>query len=134
MQVLIRVAAEDGDTGADLTSLFRWFQRDGQLAAIELSLVPQRKPGAQGGLFDVINALIGDGVGIGGLALSFAAWRQAHRSTATMTIERDGVKIQVTDASAETVSRLVSALSVENPPPDTESTPEPAEPADPDAA
>jgi hypothetical protein len=32
-----------------LASLFRWFQRDEQLAEVELNLVAQREVGAQGG-------------------------------------------------------------------------------------
>jgi len=127
MDVRISAEAEGTEAGEAVASLFRWFRRDEQLAEIELSLVAQREVGAQGGAFEVINALIGDGVGLGSLALSFAAWRRAHRVTAAMTVERDGVKIRVEDASPETVSRLVDALSDVGPPSSTASPQQPDE-------
>lgn len=127
MHVRISAESEGAEAAEVLASLFRWFQRDEQLAEVELSLEAQREVGSQGGAFEVINALIGDGVGLGGLALSFAAWRRAHRVTAAMTVERGGVKIRVEDASPETISRLVDALSDAGPPPSAASPQQPDE-------
>ncbi len=112
MQVRIGVESGTDDAGETLASLYRWLERDDRLVGqVKMALVPKLEPDAQGGIFDVINILINDGVGLGGLALSYSTWRQAHRSRATVSFERDGVTIQVADASAETVRRIAEALS-----------------------
>jgi hypothetical protein len=113
--VLIRVSVDGSHGNVDesssaLTSLFRWLRQDGTLGA-ELRLVSREDPEAQGGAFDLINVLLNDGVGVGGLVLSYATWRQAHRSKAKVRFERDGVTVEMEDASPETLRRIAEALS-----------------------
>jgi hypothetical protein len=129
MLIQIRQDVEGG--GADvMTSLYRWLRRDSRTAGhIELSLVPPQAPDAQGGMFEVINALIGDGSGIGSLVFAYAAWRQAHRSDAAVTFERDGVKIRVTDATSEMLEQVIRALSVTTVPPQHDPAAEPGQDA-----
>jgi hypothetical protein len=110
----VRIGVQSRADAADevLASLFRWLQHDDQLVGrVELKLVPRLEPDAQGGVFDLINVVVNDGVGLGGLILSYATWRQAHRSRTTVSFERDGVTIQVADASAETIQLITEALS-----------------------
>ena len=115
MQVRISAGSEVDGGGEVLSSLFRWLEQDDQLLGhTEITLVSDSSADAQGGVFDLINVVITDGVGLGGLALSYATWRQAHRSSAELKLERDGVTIQVSDASAETVWRIAEALSEQN--------------------
>jgi hypothetical protein len=110
MLIGISVVESGGEENSELTSLFRWLEEDlgpdGQL-----TLRRRHTPGAQGGVFDTINALIGEGVGIGGLALSYATWRQARRSPVKISFERDGVSVVVEDASPETLRRIADALA-----------------------
>ncbi|GAA2052465.1 hypothetical protein GCM10009839_69840 [Catenulispora yoronensis] len=109
----IRISVVDSDSDAEdqiaLRSLYRWLAQDLGPDA-ELTLRPRSAPEAQGGAFEIINALIGDGVGLGGLALSYAAWRQAHRSKARISLERDGLTVTVEDASPEALQRIAEVL------------------------
>ncbi|MFI9051142.1 hypothetical protein [Streptomyces sp. NPDC053427] len=114
MQVDIVVDGEtDGENdGRSLTSLYRWLASDpdaGRRAT--LSLVPGR-PGAgdMGGAFDVINAVVANGIALGGLAVACATWRASRPAAPAVRIERDGVTITVEDGSPDTVNRIVEAL------------------------
>lgn len=110
--MLVRISVEaDGQADhAELASLYRWLQRNAA-PDIRLTLVPQSDPEAQGGVFEVINALISDGSGLGGLALSYAAWRQARRSRSKVRFERDGLTVVVEDGSPEAVRRIAETLA-----------------------
>jgi hypothetical protein len=110
MLVHISVTDDDVQGHATLTTLFRWLRQDLQSGA-QWELRPRRSTDAQGGAFEVINALIGDSVGVGGLALSYAAWRQAHRSPSKITFERDGLTVTVEDASPESLRLIADALA-----------------------
>ncbi|NUP47393.1 MAG: hypothetical protein HOW97_08770 [Catenulispora sp.] len=127
--MLVRISVDAGDdtAHAELTSLFRWLQRE-SAPDTRLTLVPRQDAEAQGGVFEAINALIGDGTGLGGLALSYAVWRRARRSGSKVRFERDGLTVVVEDGSPETVRRIADALSGPSP-----ARPA-AEAADPDGA
>ncbi|MGW1375198.1 effector-associated constant component EACC1 [Streptomyces sp. NPDC002446] len=108
----------DGD-GAELTpatgslaSLYRWLIQDpdvAQQAEVSLGTGPAR-PGAMGGAFEVINAVVTHGIALGSLAVACATWRAARPSAPAVRIERDGVTVTVEDGSPETVRRIVDAL------------------------
>jgi len=109
MQIEIRV--EDASDAWWLPSLYRWLRDDQDVsAAAELTLSRPRDPSSQGALFDVINAVISQGIGVGGLALAYATWRGAHGSAPAVTFSCDKVTVTVTDASPETVRNIVEAL------------------------
>lgn len=92
-----------------LESLFAWIDADERLSVeSRVELQALSRAGTQGGVFDVINAMIGDGVGLAGLAISFATWRRQNREAPSFTIERDGVRIAVSDASKETIERIIA--------------------------
>lgn len=131
--MLVRISVEAGGEAAhaELTSLFRWLQRE-SAPDTRLTLVPRHDGDAQGGVFEAINALIGDGTGVGGLALSYAVWRRARRSGSKIRFERDGLTVVVEDGSPETVRRIADALSGPPPAPPATAGAEAADPADPD--
>lgn len=106
MLVQLRIREEGSEW---LESLFLWLEEDPRLgsgSSVAMRAVPS--PGSQGGAFDVINAVLGDGIGIGGLALSYASWRRANPKAPEVTVERDGTKITVIDGSEEAIQRIIT--------------------------
>ena len=63
-----------------------------------------------GGAFEVINAVVADGIALGGLVVACATWRSSRPAAPAVRIERDGVTITVEDGSPDTVNRIVDAL------------------------
>jgi hypothetical protein len=106
--VLVQLRFEE-DGSEWLESLFAWIDADERLGMgtkIELQALP--RVGTQGSAFDVINATIGDGVSLAGLAISFATWRRQNAKAPSITIERDGLRIEVSDATEETIERIIA--------------------------
>ena len=110
--MLISISVEESgpEDHSVVTSLFRWLKQDLGPGA-QLSLHARQVPDAQGGAFDVINALIGDGVGLAGLALAYSTWRQAHRSPQKIRFEHDGLTVVVEDASPGSLRRIEEILA-----------------------
>ncbi|MGW0631138.1 effector-associated constant component EACC1 [Streptomyces sp. NPDC002758] len=116
MQVRIIVEAGSADDQS-LTSLYHWLAQDPDvIRQAGLALVPERSGlGEMGGAFDVINAIVSNGIALGNLALACAMWRQSRPSAPAVRIERDGVTVTVEDGSPERVSRVVAALGWQRP-------------------
>jgi hypothetical protein len=107
----IQIRVEDASDAWWLPSLYRWLRDDQDVsAAAELTLSRPGDPSSQGAVFDVINAVISQGIGAGGLAVAYATWRGAHRSAPAVTFSCDKVTVTVTDASPETIRNIVEAL------------------------
>lgn len=123
MRIRISASQEPGKQEGALASLYRWLLRDPELAGVGFSVESHGNTGDQGAAFDIINALISDGVGVGGFVISYATWRQAHRSPTTITFERDGLRVQVKDASAETLAEVEQLLARVSQAPDTTRAP-----------
>ena len=106
VRILIRIP---GDEDGWLQSLYQWLDQDHRLSGADLKLQAASVPDAQGGAFDVINAMLNDGISVSSLAISFATWRSARSGAPTVSFERDGheVKLLATDPSDETVRRIV---------------------------
>lgn len=116
MQVDIVMEGDSDDrsaaSAASLTSLYRWLAQDPDVAQqADVSLGSERAaPGDMSGAFDVINAVVANGIALGSLAVACASWRAARPSAPAVRIERNGVTVTVEDASPETVRRIVDAL------------------------
>jgi hypothetical protein len=106
--VLIQLGVQETGS-AWLVALYRWLENDRHLARAKLELVAREVPNGLGGPFEIINTLISDGVGLAGLAISYAGWRRANRAAPAVTFEREGVKITVADASEESL-RIIDDL------------------------
>jgi hypothetical protein len=84
--VQVRVGLAGGGDPAAITSLFRWLARDPEVRRhAEVSLDSGGSAGEMGAL-DVINIVPTQGVGLLGLALAYAAWRDSRAKAPPMTI------------------------------------------------
>lgn len=116
MQVHIVMEGECDDrapaSAASLTSLYRWLVQDPDVAQqADVSLESEQAvAGEMGGAFEVINAVVANGIALGSLAVACATWRAARPTAPAVRIERNGVTVTVEDASPETVRRIVDAL------------------------
>jgi hypothetical protein len=110
VQVDIVVDGESDDQS--LASLYRWLVRDPDIAHhAKVSLTPgPNRAGDMGGAFEVINAVLSNGIALGGLAIACATWRASRPEAPVVRLERDGVTITVEDGSPEMVSRVLEAL------------------------
>ncbi|MFE4369113.1 hypothetical protein ACFRMN_12870 [Streptomyces sp. NPDC056835] len=115
MQVAIVI---DGEADAEsddqpLTSLYRWLTQDPDVSRhAVISLVPEEsRAGDMGGAFEVINAVVAQGIALGSLAVACATWRASRSAAPVVRLERDGVTVTVEDGSPETVTRIVDALN-----------------------
>ena len=107
--MLIRV---DGDDQNALGSLQRWLAGDPELRrSSTFELVPSHpSPGEMGPVFDVINAVISDGTGLGSLIVAYLAWRDSRPHAPAVRIERDGVVVNLAEGSPEAIDEVLSAL------------------------
>ncbi|MFJ1744864.1 hypothetical protein ACIOJD_01280 [Streptomyces sp. NPDC088116] len=115
MQVDIIVDGEGSDEF--LTSLYRWLAQDPDVRyQARVSLSPrQTGPGEMGGALEVINAVVTNGIALGGLAVACATWRAARPAAPAVRIQRGEVTITVEDGSPDTVNRIVEALERHEP-------------------
>jgi hypothetical protein len=110
MEYWIRVEA-DGDD--ELLSLHQWLVEDGEVArGAAIRLEPLRaEPGQMGGVFDAIIATVGDSVALGSLVVSYLSWRDSRSRPSTVRIERDGLVVDLSGSSPETVGHIIEALT-----------------------
>lgn len=115
-QVSIRV---DDPDGRQAGSLYRWLTLDPQVrqdATVSLRTAPPAT-GEMGGVLEVIDVVLSNGVAVGGLLVAVASWRRSRPRPPAPRIEGDTFSIVIEDASPETVRRVLDALtdSPENP-------------------
>lgn len=110
MNLLISI---DGDGQGTLGSLHRWLVADPELrrsSAFEL-VASHPQPGEMGPVFDVINAVISDGTGLGSLIVAYLAWRDSRPHAPAIRIERDNVVVSLSEGSPEAIDKALTALS-----------------------
>jgi membrane-associated two-gene conflict system component 1 (EACC1) len=114
--VELRISA-DSDDGKALSSLHRWFNEDRAVSgAVDLSAVGNPERGAQSAEFDFILAVTNTVTGVASLAVSYAAWRDAHRRKEVVTFEGDGRTVRALDGSAATTQSSIEAFPDPHPP------------------
>ncbi|WP_244360813.1 effector-associated constant component EACC1 [Microbispora triticiradicis] len=108
--VLIRVEA---GTGAETRALYRALRHDPDLSRLAKLSTREGDPPAADELgpgLDTILAVV-DGAGaLGALLVSIAAWRDGRSTKWTVSVERDGVRIELQGSSREELERVVRAL------------------------
>ncbi|MGW7409192.1 effector-associated constant component EACC1 [Streptomyces sp. NPDC054833] len=109
----VKITVDRTSDGRDVTSLYRWLGQDPDVTGhAKVSLLPtQEQAGDMGGAFEVINAIVSNGIALGNLALACAMWRASRPSAPAVRFERDGITITVENGLPETVRQVVDALS-----------------------
>ncbi|MFI6514963.1 hypothetical protein ACIBF1_05300 [Spirillospora sp. NPDC050679] len=115
MAIHIRLNGPAADD--DLHSLYDWFHTDPavrQNARMSLQSAPPA-PGEMGTTLDVIQLLVSSGFSAASLVVSIRAWLDTRSSQPDVTIERNGTKISLTDASTEQISKIIETLDDDQP-------------------
>lgn len=103
----------DGETGGEeLRQLLQWLRDDeyvGEEAALTLAAAPA-PPGAMGAAFDVIQLSVDSGFQVANMVLAITLWRRGRAKPPTVTIERNGVRVDVISDDPVVVAQVVSAL------------------------
>ncbi|MDP9795533.1 hypothetical protein J2S43_004045 [Catenuloplanes nepalensis] len=97
----------------DQASLYRWLTLDPDVrrhSTVALTSAPPRA-GEMGGVLDVIDVVLSNGVAVGALVVAVSAWRESRPRPPVTRIERNGISITIEDASPESVRRIVDALT-----------------------
>lgn len=113
----IEISLPEARDNAELRSLYRWLEGEKRdLAAGGMALQP---PAAAAeahdydmgvGAFDVIQLVVNAVPQWGALAGSILAWRTAHGSRSSLTVERDGVKVTLPAADQDDLGTVLRAL------------------------
>ncbi|GAA3829816.1 hypothetical protein GCM10022403_073820 [Streptomyces coacervatus] len=120
------IEVPDGD-GEQLRSLQRWLLRDPDTADATFDLRGRHEqPGAMGGGLELIDVVLSNSVGLGGLILAVANWRQSRANAPSVQVEHEGVTVTVEGADLRQIERLVDRLIGQGPEPHVD-TPERAE-------
>jgi hypothetical protein len=99
--------------------LWRWLADDPDSCAL-LTGIGGPPDDEQQGPFEIINTLVANGLALSSLTVAIAGWRAQRRpEPPTVTLERNGVSVVVTDASPEQIDAIAKTLGI----------PEPGEPA-----
>ncbi|MEU6104410.1 effector-associated constant component EACC1 [Streptomyces flaveolus] len=104
--------AKDAET--ELRSLARWLAADeetGRYAHGVLASAGPPDPEHMGTVLDVLSLSLGSGLAAGQLALAIAQWRTARRGAPLVTLHRNGMRVEIRDADAETVRLLTEMLT-----------------------
>lgn len=108
--VLIRVEA---DTGAETRALYRALRRDPDLGRLaKLSACDGDPPAADelGPGLDAILAVVDSAGALGALLVSIAAWRDGRSTKWTVSVEKNGVRVELRGGSKEELERVVRTL------------------------
>ncbi|MET0425707.1 MAG: hypothetical protein ABW046_17700, partial [Actinoplanes sp.] len=97
----------------EVGSLYRWLALDPQVrqeATVSLRPAPPAD-GEMGGALEVINVVLSNSIAVGGLLVAVSSWRKSRPRAPRATLEHNGVRIVLEDASPENVRRVVEALT-----------------------
>ncbi len=115
----IDLSMQGPSSGTESRSLYRWLQeKTRELHAEGVSLAPaggpDPLPGQMGTVFEIVQFVFDNVAQYGALAVAIASWRRAHHSRCSVQLERDGVKITLTEAElddAEAIARAFERLA-----------------------
>ncbi|MEU8775469.1 hypothetical protein [Streptomyces sp. NPDC048606] len=106
----IRVGGDSG--GEDLRRLAQWLRDDeyvGEAGELTFEAGPPVE-GAMGAAFELIQFCVDSGFQTANLVLAITLWRRTRSEPPTVTIERDGVRVEVHSADPDVVARLAARL------------------------
>ncbi|MEU2286183.1 hypothetical protein ABZ614_30345 [Streptomyces sp. NPDC013178] len=104
----------EGDNEEDLRSLLRWLTADevtGRHLRGALVDAQPAHPEHMGGQLDVLSLAVSSLLGAAQLAMAVVQWRAARRSSPTVTVHRNGTRLDIHAADPETVRRLALLLA-----------------------
>ncbi|MFE7130975.1 hypothetical protein ACFVIM_08955 [Streptomyces sp. NPDC057638] len=105
---------DDGDHDTvTAVDLHRWFHEDAELDRYaEIRLDAGAAPAGAMGAAEIVDVVLGHGIALGNLVLSYAAWRVArpHKPPVTITVTANGTSVTVSDASEESVRGILELL------------------------
>lgn len=100
-------------------SLSEWLRADRAIlrsARVELSAAHPSERGAQGSAVDIVSLILGSGFSAASLSVAVVQWRLTRPNRPSVTVERpDGVKVTISDASAEEAQQLLQHLLDQQP-------------------
>ncbi|MFI6584185.1 hypothetical protein [Embleya sp. NPDC050493] len=113
MLVQVRVV---GDEGCEVASLQRWLALDPDVSGgTATSYAEDATVGAMGSTLDVVNVVLSNGIGLGGLVVAIAGWRRSRAPMAgpggpDIVIRRGDVEVVLSGATEADIGRAVRAL------------------------
>lgn len=108
--IVIRVESE---AGVETRALYRALHGDPDLRrTVTLSVRDGDTPsdGDLGLASDVILALVNGSAALGALVVSIAAWRDGRRTAWTVSLEEDGLRVELRGSSKEELERVIRTL------------------------
>lgn len=113
----IRLEVDDEDS---LRALYLWLRDDEIRRTVPVTLTPTPpRPGEMGAAFEVINAVVSNGIALGGLLVAVASWRASRPRPPRVRIQHRDTVVEL-DGSPDEIRRVVDAL---DPPPTTDPAP-----------
>ncbi|MEV2255243.1 hypothetical protein AB0I94_32525 [Streptomyces sp. NPDC050147] len=111
----VRITMDGARADVEQRSLYKWLREDRELRAVAGITLVGSEPeepgaGAMGTTLDVVSLVINSALQLSSVAVAIAAWKEAHRPRSRMVIERDGVKITVSDGCLDEAQALLRAL------------------------
>ncbi|MFC5006479.1 hypothetical protein ACFPIJ_52755 [Dactylosporangium cerinum] len=118
------------DDEESLRMLYRWLRDDEIRRTVPVTLTPTPpRPGEMGAAFEIISAVVSNGIALGGLLVAVASWRGSRPRPPRVRIRHRDTVVEL-DGSPDEIRRVVDAL--DPPPADPAATNPP--PANPPAA
>ncbi|QUX31126.1 hypothetical protein KGD83_11905 [Nocardiopsis akebiae] len=111
----VQLSVHGPTSDAEFRSLYRWLRGEGgNLRAAGITMehtggTPD-EPDVMGGAFEVVQFVCDFGAQYGALAVAIASWRRAHPARSSFTLERNGVKITLTEAELDDLPAVLRAL------------------------
>ncbi|WP_327010979.1 hypothetical protein OHA72_29130 [Dactylosporangium sp. NBC_01737] len=115
------------DDEESLRMLYRWLRDDEIRRTVPVTMVPTPpRPGEMGAAFEIISAVVSNGIALGGLLVAVASWRGSRPRPPRVRI-RHGATVVELDGSPDEIRRVVDALDppapAGEPPADTSPAP-----------
>lgn len=98
------------DDEESLRMLYRWLRDDEIRRTVPVTLLPTPpRPGEMGAAFDIITAVVNNGIALGGLLVAVASWRGSRPRPPRVRIRHRDTVVEL-DGSPDEIRRIVDAL------------------------
>jgi hypothetical protein len=107
----IRLSVVDTDEDS-VRSLLRWLRDDdiSRAAIISAEDAGLDSPEYMGGILEIVNVVLSNGISVGGLVIAIAGWRHSRREPVTVRIRRDDTVVELTGSSDNEIQAVIEAL------------------------